>query len=263
MLNLEGRLYPMHLPSHSPVLSPDDLSIIAGVKQLTSGDIVQAREYLKQAGNKSTYTAVFNWKTMRYEEISSSVKNALGYDTFIFLKQGLEFILGVIHPDDIASFRRIHIQIFDLFYQTPCEFRCDLKFSYNFRVKAADGSYRHILRQSTFIQLSIDGKPWLEFIESVDITSYSRFSDIKLTVTNGRNGKSKFEFVEFNYRQVNYNISKRELEVLELAGKGFTTKDISSILSLSIDTVKTHRKNIMLKTGACNMPEAIRLVYGH
>lgn len=43
------------------------------------------------------------------------------------------------------------------------------------------------------------------------------------------------------------NITKRELEILQLVVKEFTTKEISEQLTISVNTIDTHRKNIMKK----------------
>ena len=43
------------------------------------------------------------------------------------------------------------------------------------------------------------------------------------------------------------NITKRELEILQLVVKEFTTKEISEQLTISVNTIDTHRKNIMRK----------------
>jgi DNA-binding CsgD family transcriptional regulator len=42
-------------------------------------------------------------------------------------------------------------------------------------------------------------------------------------------------------------ITNRELEVLELIAKEFTTEKISQILHVSISTVETHRRNLFRK----------------
>ncbi len=45
------------------------------------------------------------------------------------------------------------------------------------------------------------------------------------------------------------SLSERELEVLELIVKGYTTKSIAEQLHLSIHTVNSHRKNMLKKLG--------------
>lgn len=45
----------------------------------------------------------------------------------------------------------------------------------------------------------------------------------------------------------NYNLTTREMEVLTLLGKGFSSKMISSELFISFDTTRSHLKNIYTK----------------
>lgn len=48
-------------------------------------------------------------------------------------------------------------------------------------------------------------------------------------------------------------LTKRELEVLELIAKEYTTKEIASKLFLSFETIQTHRKHLIQKFNAKNM----------
>lgn len=47
----------------------------------------------------------------------------------------------------------------------------------------------------------------------------------------------------------NYELSKREIDVLILVAKGMINKEIADYLNISIHTVFSHRKNIIRKTG--------------
>lgn len=47
-------------------------------------------------------------------------------------------------------------------------------------------------------------------------------------------------------------LSKREKEVLRMMFDGLTNKEIAQNLFISFETVKSHRKNILLKTGSKN-----------
>lgn len=48
---------------------------------------------------------------------------------------------------------------------------------------------------------------------------------------------------------INYNLSKREVDVLIAVAKGLQNKEIADCLNISIHTVISHRKNISHKTG--------------
>jgi DNA-binding NarL/FixJ family response regulator len=47
-------------------------------------------------------------------------------------------------------------------------------------------------------------------------------------------------------------LSEREIEIIKLASEGFTSREIADELELSIDTIETHRKNIIHKTNQKN-----------
>lgn len=50
----------------------------------------------------------------------------------------------------------------------------------------------------------------------------------------------------------NYKLSVREIEVLGLIMQGLTNNEVAEKLFISYETVKSHRKNILEKTGARN-----------
>lgn len=52
-------------------------------------------------------------------------------------------------------------------------------------------------------------------------------------------------------------LSKREIEVLQLVAKGMTANQVAEKLYLSLDTIETHKKNIVRKLHANNTVEAV------
>lgn len=53
-------------------------------------------------------------------------------------------------------------------------------------------------------------------------------------------------------QSTSHKISKREKEVLVFLSQGYTTIEIASRLFLSIETIKSHRKNLLAKLQAKN-----------
>ncbi|MEW5675838.1 response regulator transcription factor [Flavobacterium enshiense] len=59
-------------------------------------------------------------------------------------------------------------------------------------------------------------------------------------------GREK-ETEEINAEEILNNISERELEILKLISMEYSGKEISDALFISVNTVETHRKNLMKK----------------
>ena len=55
----------------------------------------------------------------------------------------------------------------------------------------------------------------------------------------------------------NIELTARELEVLELLSRGFSSKEISEQLYISSNTVEYHRKQLLRKTASRNAAELI------
>ncbi|AUC77596.1 response regulator [Olleya sp. Bg11-27] len=71
----------------------------------------------------------------------------------------------------------------------------------------------------------------------------------------------KHKYMESVFERKKYKdieLSKREKEVLELLSKELTSKEISAKLFISVNTVETHRKNILLKTGSKTTTGAVK-----
>lgn len=52
-------------------------------------------------------------------------------------------------------------------------------------------------------------------------------------------------------------ISTRELKILELIAKGYTSQKIGETLVIATSTVQTHRRNMLRKTGFSNSHELV------
>ena len=56
-------------------------------------------------------------------------------------------------------------------------------------------------------------------------------------------------------------LTKRELEVLDLVIKGMHNKAISAALNISVETVKSHRKKIVSKVGIHKVHDLLNILY--
>ncbi len=58
-------------------------------------------------------------------------------------------------------------------------------------------------------------------------------------------------------------LSTREIEILQLIMKEYTTTEIASKLHLSSETIKTHRRHLMGKLHARNVAGLVRRAFEH
>ncbi|WP_289710659.1 helix-turn-helix transcriptional regulator [Desulfosporosinus nitroreducens] len=54
------------------------------------------------------------------------------------------------------------------------------------------------------------------------------------------------------------NLSEREVEVLKLVARGYTDKEISEMLNISVKTVEKHKLKIKDKTGSKRLASLIK-----
>ncbi|MDQ2087990.1 LuxR C-terminal-related transcriptional regulator [Herbivorax sp. ANBcel31] len=149
---------------------------------------------------------------------------------------------------------------------------CNLQNCYSLISKALD-----LGNKNGFFQIFVDegerlAKILMSFADNVnnnnDIASFSN-SIVEAVVPTPKNCNDSFE----EYNNSNYNASnlsseyveltedltKRELEILELISEGMSNQDICQKLYLSVGTVKWHTSNIYSKLGVRGRTEAIAL----
>lgn len=68
---------------------------------------------------------------------------------------------------------------------------------------------------------------------------------------------SNFRYPDEELFKLGIMISKREFEIIQLIDKGYSTDQIAEALFLSANTIKTHRRNILSKSGLTNIQELI------
>lgn len=56
-------------------------------------------------------------------------------------------------------------------------------------------------------------------------------------------------------------LTNRELEILNLLSKGYTSREMGLKLFLSEETIKSHRKNLINKMNAKNSANLVRIAY--
>lgn len=84
-----------------------------------------------------------------------------------------------------------------------------------------------------------------------------RYYDPKITKSTTPNQHADDSF------QKQFQLTKREIEIISLIGQSFTNEEIADKLFLSVATVKTHRNNINLKLGINKPADLVKFALEH
>lgn len=201
--------------------------------------------------------AIFDASKAGYLYVSESATQLSGYLVEAYMKGGIEFNIFNTHPDDLPGIMVILQQELDYLNSLPVEERLNYKSSYDYRSRKADGSYIHVLQRNVILQLSEEGNLLYMLII---ITLMNDFKHDKGLLTNikGLHNREPVVSQLSGQRIVRENtLTKRELEILRLLQVGLTSKEIADKLFVSLETVRTHRRNMLEKTNAKNTSKLI------
>ncbi len=201
-----------------------------------------------QAGGH--YYMVFNVYNAELEVISPGIFDVLGYEP---AEMNAMFFLDSIHPDDKNYFISYENRSTEFLNQLPLSKRGSYKYQHDYRIRTKSGKYIRLLHQILPIEY--------------DETSYYRSLVLHTDITHLKpEGTPCFSIIGLDGDPSYYNIqdteiftrsydlfTKRERDILKQIVEGKSSKEIAIELHLSLHTVNTHRKNILLKA-ACKSP---------
>ena len=95
---------------------------------------------------------------------------------------------------------------------------------------------------------------WGKFDSTMDIDRFGNFNFEEVECP--LRGECRWEGVICKPK-FNSNLSDREQEVMQLFYEGASDEDVANRLCISIETVKTHKRNAFRRTGVHSLPEFI------
>jgi DNA-binding CsgD family transcriptional regulator len=161
------------------------------------------------------------------------------------------------HASDIGRRSRARVNVIEAGQQLFIKKSGSMLISSYFRMKHMNGVYLPYLVQC---YLFYSNSP----IETVYIILITTQLDKPLKIRNhGRYhwyagpDMSFFRYPDKELLKHGSNLSERELEILSYVERGMESRDIAKMMFLSLNTINTHRRNILLKTGKQSLTEVI------
>ncbi|MEJ7693628.1 LuxR C-terminal-related transcriptional regulator [Daejeonella sp.] len=205
--------------------------------------------HIFQAGRY--YYMVFNVYQMELEFISPDIESVLGFKPE---EISAMFFLDRIHPDDKRYFLNSENKLTEFLKQLPLQKRGSYKIQHDYRIKAKDNTYVRLLHQILPIEYD-ENNYYRSLVLHTDITHIKCEGTPCFSII-GLDGEPSYYNIPENTEcfTKSYDLfTRRERDVLKQIVEGRNSKEIADELCISLHTVNTHRKNILIKAN-CKSP---------
>lgn len=224
-------------------------------------DLVNAQKSQSKIDNKikvpeqiHSYFFIYDCFENKILFTNSSFKTITGNDEKLF---DLDFLINMIHPEDLEYF--FNCEEKHLAFTNKLAFNDHFKYNnfYSYRIKTNSGEYMRILQECQALEVNDSGHLTKTLVKhkKIEYSETKPENDYKLF------DKSLNIYIDSENR---YNLTKRELEILNLIKDGLNSQQVSDQLKISKNTILTHRKNILNKTNSNSFIELVKkLSYVH
>ena len=231
------------LPTSNILLDEVDYSILEERK----------KDWKKLSEVTHSIVLAFDCYTKKFVFVSDNIPELYGLDSHRLFIDGHQPVVEVIHPDDIYYGLIVRKKIYSILSSFSNEEKMNYKAIHEMRVRNLRGEYIRIIEQEQVIELDKSGNIWL-MLSVIDVDASHESEIIKSHLYNFKTGEQIFIDLSDTLDEP---LTNRELEVLRLMKQGLLSKEIANTLKVSINTVNTHRQNILQKLKANNSIEAV------
>ncbi len=208
-------------------------------------------QFLEAIGN---IVFLIDYAHLKYAYVSPGTLKIFGCSAEEIMLKGMDFIMEKISKEDQEKVIDVSQEMLIKVLASPSEQRSKITGKYCYRIQSENGFTIPVMQQNKIVAQRRDGQPLLDLCVVSVLTNMKCDNQVRgvLTYPNGRE-----EFIKPKGPEC--PLSKKEIQLLLFAEQGLTSKEISSKMDLSLETIHRHRKNIMRKLRASNTIESISI----
>ena len=210
-------------------------------------------DWIKLSEVTHSIVLVFDCYTNKFVFVSDNIPKLYGLDSRRLFIHGHQPVIEVIHPDDIDYGLLGRKKIYSILRSFSNEEKRNYKAIHEMRIRNMRGEYIRIIEQEQVLELDKSGNIWL-MLSVIDVDASHESEIITSHLYNFKTGEQIFIDLSDTLDEP---LTNRELEVLRFMKKGLLSKEIAEALKVSINTVNSHRQNILQKLKANNSIEAV------
>ena len=202
---------------------------------------------------------IFDMSRRRHVFASYNFPDLFDYDMERIRNEDVDYFNVRIHPDDIYLLTLNGVKSFRSSFDLGGR-KARYKLISEYRIEIG-GKYVRVIEQTQVLECDRRGNTWLS-LSLLDVSPNqaplarveSRIFDMDARAVIRMPDYPEYKIFE----TAKAGLTDREKDVLKLVREGFLSKEISDQLSISVNTVNTHRQRIIEKLAVNNTHEAIR-----
>lgn len=223
----------------------------------SSQELIYNSQIIARLSGQSLY--IMDCRHLKFLYVSDNPLFLCGYTPRNVARMSFLFYKKVVHPDDLDLIMNISIEALDIFSKYKVEECTNLVMSYDFRIINPFNKQTTMINHS-FIPAYYTPEGFISegiclVRPSTQIISGNAFiKENGLTPLYNYLARGGWTAVK---EHKDIAITDREKQILRITIQGYNNNEIAELLSIDVNTVKTHKKNIFRKLNVNNIAEAI------
>ncbi|MEQ8905650.1 helix-turn-helix transcriptional regulator [Ekhidna sp.] len=240
--------------------------IFSTFKEFKGATLEKHVEKLKQLDHliphSATFFCVTNTSNQSFEYVSKNFEPTMMISIDQMIDGGMKFWWSRMHQEEMSTWLQSLQDLMTFTMENiALEDRRRMTYTWNYRVRAGKDTYKNIIQHTTPMFFDDQGKPIIG-LAHYSVLEANEILPIQATAKI-LNANDEYETLFYQtyggQKLLVEDITHRERDVLRLLSFGYNNDDISDKLNISAHTVKTHRKNVMTKTGCKNTTQIVAM----
>lgn len=218
--------------------------VTAGVREACSFNFNWSDFISYSNDMKDTMVSVYSKTDQTYLFVNNVIYDLLHVQPEILISGNMDFWLSRIKKEDLTT-------LDGHFLEQDCENNVDKTVRFQYQIKSRDDQWKFISHE----QFCFEFRNQL-FVTNL-VSDVSEKESIKFYLL--QHHRLEVEIPNFKHVLSEKCISKREQEVLQLIGKGYSSREIAENLCISSHTAISHRKSLIDKFNVKNTAQLIQV----
>lgn len=203
----------------------------------------------------------FDFRSLELNFIAGDIEKISGVRSSVFQKMAFEATMLSLHSEDRAEMFHFMNLIFEVFQNLNMKERHSFEYSYTSRfVHHKTRSETWVLGKARPYLIDDQGNYMMDFHIIFPLMSSPKIKKYDWNYSYTKEDGSRMIVSKYSPTKREVRLTKKEKQIVELMLSGAVSREISEKLNISINTVGTHRKNILRKLGARNIGEVANIL---